>query len=123
MNDRLIYELLYEFMKNGIGDSEFCLDITAEDPYYVWDAFVKSKFLADNFGEVVHLVRSIAKDINRKEKLKCQYCRIDEGFSVESPIKFEDLCKKHRQEYEEKYVDRTLAQNISPNGGRPFRDV
>lgn len=110
MNDRIVYELLYEFIKNGINNAEFTSDIGLDDPELIWTGFTASKFLRENFGEIKHMIRSITKEIDRKDKLKCQYCRIDEGLLVEPPVKAEELCKKHRQEYEEQYVDRTLHQ-------------
>lgn len=111
MNDRIVYELLYQFMLDEFLNHGEKHESVVEFPELMWDRFVESGFLYENMGEIKHLIRSIAKEIDRKDKLKCQYCRIDEGFLVEPPVKAEELCKKHRQEYEEQYVDRTLSQS------------
>jgi len=110
MNDKILYELLYEYLRKGLSNFSFNVDMVKVEPEMIWDLFTSSIFLREHFGEVKHLMRSIVKEIDRKDKLKCQYCRIDEGFFVDSPLRAEELCKKHLQEYEERYVDRTLTQ-------------
>ena len=110
MNDRIIYELLYQFIVDCIRDGDDP-ETFIDDPGHIWECFwVESSKLTGRYAEIKHLIRSIAKEIDRKDKLRCQYCRIDEGFLVEPPVKAEELCKKHRQEYEEQYVDRTQTQ-------------
>lgn len=110
MNDRLLYDLLFSYIDKGLKNHSFTLDLALVEPEMIWDLFTSSMFLKDNLKEIQHLVTSIAKELDRKERLTCQYCRIEEGFFVEPPVVSEDLCKRHRQEYEERYVDRTLTQ-------------
>lgn len=110
MNDRVIYFLLYQFIVECVQEGDD-IEWIRDNPSDTWESFwVESSKLKGRYEEIKHLIVAIAKEIDRKDKLKCQYCRIDEGFLVEPPVKAEDLCKKHRQEYEEQYVDRTKLQ-------------
>lgn len=110
MNDRIIYELLYDFIYKSIADGQKISDVI-RDPTITWESFwVDSSLLDGKYTEIYFLIANIAKEIDRKDKMKCQFCRIDEGLLTSSPVKAEDLCKKHRQEYEEQYIDRTLNQ-------------
>lgn len=108
MNDRIIYELLYDYILKEVTDKE----ILYENPHMVWQMFWEdSEHLEGKYKEIYFLIQNIIKEIDRKDKLKCQFCRVDEGLFVDPPVKAENLCKKHRQEYEEQYIDRTLSQN------------
>lgn len=111
MNDRVLYELLYQFISDCIkkeGDTPEVIGANAKD---IWECFwVESSRLKGRYEEIEHLIKSIAKEIDRKDKLKCQYCRVDAGFFVKSPVEPHNLCKLHQQEYEVQYVDRTLTQ-------------
>lgn len=110
MNDRVLYELLYEFIHECIIDGE-TTDEIMRIPKDVWENFwVDSSQLTGRYEEIEHLIRSIAKEIDRKDKLKCQYCRVDAGFFVKPPVEPHNLCKTHLQEYEIQYIDRTLTQ-------------
>lgn len=111
MNDRILYELLYQFIVDYFKENND-LEFIKSSPEDIWECFwVESSGLDKRYTEIRHLITSIAKEIERKDKLKCQYCRIDEGFLVEPPIEAHNLCKRHLQEFEEKYEDRTLKQN------------
>jgi hypothetical protein len=107
---KIIYDILFQYVSSQILEGNLTLDDALTNQKKIWDSFLLSSVFKKNFCEIQHLIMSIAKEIDRKEKLKCQYCRIDEGFLVEPPVKAQDLCKKHRQEYEEQYIDRTFNQ-------------
>ena len=111
MNDRVIYELLYQYLKECYEEDPDTIhgNISPQD---IWESFwLESSRLDGRYKEIRYLIVSIVREIDRRDKLKCQYCRIDDGLFVEPPVVPHDLCKKHRQEYEEQYEDRTLKQN------------
>lgn len=110
MNDKILYELLYNFVMQEMDNHGLEAKFISDDPETLWKNFVKSKFILENFGEIRHLIVSIAKDIDRKDKLKCQFCRIEEGLYAPSPVVYHHLCKKHRQEFDENYIDKTFIQ-------------
>ena len=117
MNDVIIYELLQNFISKILknADNDLQIEAMAKNPRYIWQLFYdESKTLEDDYSEIEFLIRNIFKEIRRKEKVKCKFCRVDEGFSVAPPVVPHELCKKHRQEYEESFVDRTLHQAIIP---------
>jgi hypothetical protein len=108
MNDRILYELLYNYLEKDVPLKQ---EEILADPVLTWHYFYEaSKKLFGKYSEIRFLIQNIIKEIDRKDKLKCQYCRIDEGLLVEPPVKAENLCKKHRQEFEEQFIDRTLTQ-------------
>lgn len=110
MNDRVLYELLYQYIRECIAE-DWTIDEVINAPKTIWEMFwVDSSNLKGRYSEIWHLIGAIAKDVDRKDRMHCQYCRIDEGLFVESPVQAENLCKRHRQEYEEQYIDRTLRQ-------------
>lgn len=108
--DSIIVDLLTAEIKSLMRDFDFTLEDIQKDAGKVWSLFVSGDRFRKNFCEIQHLITSIAKNIDRSDKLKCQYCRIDEGFLVDSPVVAHNLCKKHRQEYEEQFIDKTLTQ-------------
>ncbi len=114
MNDKLVYELLYQYISNLYDakntDQEF--DDIINNWEDLWMCFCQESLQFEGlYAEIKHLINSIAKEIEVRDKIVCQYCRIDHGLYVQSPVKSENLCKKHRQEYEEQYIDKTLRQN------------
>ncbi len=110
MNDRVLYELLYQFISDCIKEGDTPEMISA-NPKDIWECFwVESSHLRGRYEEIEHLIKSIAKEIDRRDKLKCQYCRVDAGLFVKSPVEPHKLCKSHLQDYEVDYKDRTLTQ-------------
>lgn len=111
MNDRIIYHLLYQFLRElwkKFGDTE---EFEKATPKLIWEGFLnESLTLEGRYSEIEYLIAGMIRDIQRKDRLNCQFCRIDEGLFVTPPVKAENLCKRHRQEYEEQYIDRTIAQ-------------
>lgn len=107
-NDRLIYRLLYAFIeKLSVSDQINVL----ENPAGAWKNFVaETKDLDGQYEEIRYLIRNIVSEIHRKDRIHCQYCRIDEGLLVKPPVEPHNLCKIHRQEYETRMDDRTLKQ-------------
>lgn len=105
MNDKLLYEMLYNFIdKLNVEDQVSLLD----DPQpFLIDFFHTIVFKKE---EVRFLMRNIVAEIHRRDRLKCQYCRIDAGLFVQSPVEPHNLCKLHRQDYETQFEDRTLTQ-------------
>lgn len=110
MNDRVLYELLYQFISDCIKEGATPDEIISR-PKDIWEDFwIESSQLEFRYEEIEHLIKSIVRDLDRKDKLKCQYCRVDAGFFVKTPVQPHNLCKTHLQEYEVNYIDRTLTQ-------------
>jgi len=87
------------------------LQLVMKYPEEVWRGFCEaSSDCTGDFFEIAHYIRNVAKDYDRKQKIRCQFCRIDEGFEVDTPVKAELLCKAHRQDYELNFTDLTLMQ-------------
>lgn len=107
-NDKFIYHLLYSFIeKLSVPDQINVL----ENPVGAWKKFVaQTKSLEGPYEEIRYIMRNIVSEIHRKDRLHCQYCRIEEGLLVKSPVEPHNLCKVHRQEYETRMEDRTLRQ-------------
>lgn len=121
MNDKLLYDLLYNFIGKKVNETsvdsaeyEAKKLYMLKHPNEVWLSFSnyinKSEWKGE-CEEILFLIMNIIKEIDRKDKLKCQYCRIDAGLFVQSPVEPHHLCKIHRQDYEVLYDDRTLRQN------------
>lgn len=107
-NDKLIFELLYNFIsKLNIEDQIRLLD---NQRPFLKDFFDEAIEMKGHYEEIGYLMRNIVVEIHRKDRMKCQYCRIDAGLFVQSPVEPHNLCKLHRQDYETQFEDRTLKQ-------------
>jgi hypothetical protein len=113
--ENVIFDLLYEFLhkryaqcteKDGV--EKYQKEWLSGQSKQLWREFCATSIpLEDKYEIIDELIKNIVTEIDRKDKVRCQYCRIDEGLSVTSPIKAENLCRYHRNEYEEKYYDKT----------------
>ncbi len=106
-----VEELLRLYVTSFLDKDIKRLSLVLKYPEEVWKAF--GEVTMDCNGEyfaIANFIRNVAKDYDRKQRIKCQFCRIDEGFEVETPVKAELLCKPHRQEFELNFNDLTLTQ-------------
>jgi len=106
-----VTELLSQYIKNFIDEDINRLDLVLKYPEEVWNSFCDvTNNCKGNYFEIAHFIRNTAKDYDRRQRIKCQFCRIEAGFDVESPVRAEILCKMHRQDYEINFNDLTLIQ-------------
>ncbi|CAB4166292.1 hypothetical protein UFOVP844_21 [uncultured Caudovirales phage] len=106
-----ILDLLHQYLTTFLDKDIQRLDAVLKYPEEVWNGFCEaSKDCQGDYFEIAHLIRNMAKDYDRRQRIKCQFCRIDSGFDVESPVRAELLCKMHRQDYELNFNDLTLTQ-------------
>jgi hypothetical protein len=110
--DKLLYDFLVEFLNHkykstvhlGEDQKEYLLGNYIE----LWEEFCNDlQHIEGKYSIIESLIKNTIKEIYRRDKIRCQYCRIDEGLSVTSPVKAENLCRYHRNEYEEKFYDKT----------------
>ena len=91
------------------------LESLLECPQDAWVQFCdRSSFLDGEYASIEFEITNIIKDLINNERVACQYCRLDNGLSVQPPLRAENLCKRHLQIYEENYIDR--VKTWRPNG-------
>lgn len=113
--NNLLFDLLYAFLHKKYsactekeGVEKFQKDYLIGISKLLWKEFCTEASLLENKYDMIEvLIKNIITEIDKKDKVRCQYCRIDEGLSITSPIKAENLCRYHRNEYEERYYDKT----------------
>jgi len=106
-----VEELLRNYIVNFLSGDGDRLPLVMKYPEEVWKSFCESnKECQDEYFAIANFIRNVAKDYDRKQRIKCQFCRIEEGFEVETPVRAELLCKPHRQDFELNFTDLTLTQ-------------
>ena len=99
-----IPELLKMYLKSRTSED---LETLLDDPKEAWVDFCdKSSYLDGEYVSIEFEIINLIKDLINNEKVACQYCRLDNGLSVQPPLRAEYLCKRHLQSYEENYIDR-----------------